>query len=89
MGLCAVVVGRSNLVGKPMAQLLLAENCTVTVAHSKTRDLADTVRRADVVVAAVGRAGLVRGNWIKPGAVVVDVGMNRVPAPERGPGKLA
>jgi methylenetetrahydrofolate dehydrogenase (NADP+) / methenyltetrahydrofolate cyclohydrolase len=83
----AVVVGRSNLVGRPMAQLLIGENCTVTVAHSKTRDLAGTVRRADIVVAAVGRPELVRGDWIKPGAVVIDVGMNRIPAPEKGPGK--
>ena len=83
----AVVIGRSNLVGKPMAQLLLNENCTVTMAHSKTRDLAATVRRADIVVAAVGHAELVRGDWIKPGAIVIDVGMNRIPAPERGPGK--
>ena len=86
-GLDAVVVGRSNLVGKPMAQLLLERNCTVTVAHSRTRDLAGTVRRADIVVAAVGKAELVRGGWIKPGATVIDVGMNRIPAPERGPGK--
>jgi len=86
-GLNAVVVGRSNLVGKPMAQLLLAENCTVTVAHSRTRDLAATVRGGDIVVAAVGRAELIRGEWIKPGAVIIDVGMNRIPAPERGEGK--
>ncbi len=86
-GKTAVVVGRSNLVGKPMAQLLLAENCTVTVAHSRTRDLAATVRGADIVVAAVGRPELVRGSWIKPGATVIDVGMNRIPAPERGEGK--
>ena len=78
-GLEAVVIGRSNIVGKPLAQLLLAENATVTIAHSKTRDLADEVRRADIVVAAVGRAELVRGDWIKPGAVVLDVGMNRKP----------
>ena len=77
-GLEAVVVGRSNIVGKPMAQLLLRENCTVTVAHSRTRDLAAVVRRADILVAAVGRAGLVRGEWLKPGATVIDVGMNRV-----------
>ena len=76
-GLEAVVIGRSNIVGKPMAQLLLAESCTVTIAHSKTRDLAAVVRRADIVVAAVGRAGMVRGDWIKPGAVVIDVGINR------------
>jgi methylenetetrahydrofolate dehydrogenase (NADP+)/methenyltetrahydrofolate cyclohydrolase len=86
-GLNAVVVGRSNLVGKPVAQLLLNENCTVTVAHSRTRDLPGTVRAGDIVVAAVGRAEMVRGDWIKPGAVVIDVGMNRVAAPERGEGK--
>jgi methylenetetrahydrofolate dehydrogenase (NADP+)/methenyltetrahydrofolate cyclohydrolase len=79
-GLDAVVVGRSNIVGKPMAQLLLRESCTVTIAHSRTRDLAGAVRRADVVVAAVGKAELVRGDWIKPGATVIDVGMNRIPA---------
>ncbi len=79
-GLDAVVVGRSNIVGKPMAQLLLAENCTVTIAHSRTRDLAAAVARADVVVAAVGRAQMVRGAWIKPGAIVIDVGINRVAA---------
>ena len=86
-GKTAVVVGRSNLVGKPVAQLLLNENCTVTIAHSRTRDLAAVVRGADIVVAAVGRPELVRGDWIKPGAVVIDVGMNRIPAPERGEGK--
>ncbi len=86
-GKTAVVVGRSNLVGKPMAQLLLAENCTVTMAHSRTRDLEAVVRGADIVVAAVGRPELVRGSWIKPGAAVIDVGMNRIPAPERGEGK--
>jgi len=79
-GLDAVVVGRSNIVGKPMAQLLLRESCTVTIAHSRTRDLAGAVRRADIVVAAVGKAELVRGDWIKPGATVIDVGMNRIPA---------
>jgi methylenetetrahydrofolate dehydrogenase (NADP+)/methenyltetrahydrofolate cyclohydrolase len=77
-GLAAVVVGRSNIVGKPMAQLLLRENCTVTIAHSRTRDLAETVRRADIVVVAVGRAELVKGGWLKPGAIVIDVGMNRI-----------
>ena len=77
-GLDAVVIGRSNIVGKPMAQLLLAESCTVTIAHSRTRDLAGIVRRADIVVAAVGRPGMVRGDWIKPGACVIDVGINRV-----------
>jgi methylenetetrahydrofolate dehydrogenase (NADP+) / methenyltetrahydrofolate cyclohydrolase len=79
-GLEAVVIGRSNIVGKPLAQLLLNENCTVTVAHSRTRDLPSVVRRADLVVAAVGRAEMVRGGWIKPGATVVDVGIQRVPA---------
>ena len=79
-GLEAVVVGRSNIVGKPMAQLLLAEHCTVTIAHSRTRDLAAVVARADVVVAAVGRPEMVKGAWIKPGAIVIDVGINRVPA---------
>jgi methylenetetrahydrofolate dehydrogenase (NADP+)/methenyltetrahydrofolate cyclohydrolase len=86
-GLNAVIVGRSNLVGKPMAQLLLRENCTVTVAHSKTKDLADVVRRADIVVAAVGRPQMIKGDWIKPGATVIDVGINRIPAPERGEGR--
>ena len=83
----AVIVGRSNLVGKPMMQLLLRDNCTVTVAHSRTRDLAEVVRRADIVVAAVGRPQMIKGDWIKPGAVVIDVGINRVPAPEKGEGK--
>ncbi|HZG47214.1 MAG TPA: bifunctional methylenetetrahydrofolate dehydrogenase/methenyltetrahydrofolate cyclohydrolase FolD [Allosphingosinicella sp.] len=78
-GLDALVIGRSNIVGKPMAQLLLAESCTVTIAHSRTRDLPDLVRRADIVVAAVGRAEMVRGEWLKPGATVIDVGINRVP----------
>jgi len=86
-GLEAVVIGRSNIVGKPMAQLLLGENCTVTIAHSRTRDLASVVRRADIVVAAVGRPQMVPGAWIKPGATVIDVGVNRVDAPEKGPGK--
>jgi methylenetetrahydrofolate dehydrogenase (NADP+)/methenyltetrahydrofolate cyclohydrolase len=75
----AVILGRSNIVGKPMAQLLLGANATVTIAHSKTRDLPAVCRRADVLVAAVGRAQMVRGDWVKPGAVVIDVGMNRVP----------
>lgn len=83
----ALVLGRSNIVGKPMAALLLAESCTVTIAHSRTRDLADECRRADILVAAVGRAQMVRGDWIKPGAVVIDVGINRIEAPERGEGK--
>jgi methylenetetrahydrofolate dehydrogenase (NADP+)/methenyltetrahydrofolate cyclohydrolase len=74
----AVIVGRSNIVGKPLAQLLLGENCTVTVAHSRTRDLASVCRRADILVAAVGRAEMIRGDWIKPGACVIDVGINRV-----------
>ncbi|WP_372835706.1 bifunctional methylenetetrahydrofolate dehydrogenase/methenyltetrahydrofolate cyclohydrolase FolD [Puniceibacterium confluentis] len=86
-GLNAVVLGRSNIVGKPMAQLLLNESCTVTIAHSRTRDLADVVRRADIVVAAVGRPQMVPGDWIKPGATVIDVGINRIDAPENGPGK--
>ena len=77
-GLEAVVVGRSNIVGKPMAQLLLREHATVTVAHSRTRDLSAVVRRADIVVAAVGRPGLIKGDWLKPGATVIDVGINRV-----------
>ena len=84
----AVVIGRSNIVGKPMAQLLLAANCTVTIAHSRTRDLADVVRRADIVVAAVGRPEMVRGDWIKPGAVVIDVGINRVAGAEPGKTRL-
>jgi methylenetetrahydrofolate dehydrogenase (NADP+)/methenyltetrahydrofolate cyclohydrolase len=85
-GLDAVVVGRSNIVGKPMAALLLAADCTVTVAHSRTRDLAAVCRRADILVAAVGRAEMVRGDWIKPGACVIDVGINRVPG--AAPGKM-
>ena len=87
-GLDAVVVGRSNIVGKPMAQLLLGDSCTVTIAHSRTKDLPNVVRRADIVVAAVGRPEMVPGDWIKPGAVVVDVGINRIAAPERGEGKV-
>ena len=86
-GLHAVIVGRSNLVGKPMAQLLLRENCTVTIAHSRTRDLPGIVRQADIVVAAVGRPRMIQGDWIKPGATVIDVGVNRIPAPEKGEGK--
>jgi len=74
----AIVVGRSNIVGKPMAALLLKENCTVTIAHSRTKDLAAECRRADIVIAAVGRAKMVKGDWIKPGAVVIDVGINRI-----------
>jgi methylenetetrahydrofolate dehydrogenase (NADP+)/methenyltetrahydrofolate cyclohydrolase len=82
----AVVIGRSNIVGKPMAQLLLAENCTVTIAHSRTADLADVVRRADIVVAAVGRAEMIKGDWLKDGAIVIDVGINRL-APDGGEAK--
>jgi len=83
----AIVVGRSNIVGKPMAQLLLDANCTVTIAHSRTLDLPGECKRADIVVAAVGRAEMVKGDWIKPGACVIDVGINRIPAPEKGEGK--
>lgn len=79
-GLDAVVIGRSNIVGKPMAQLLLQESCTVTIAHSRTRNLPEVVRRADIVVAAVGRPEMVKGDWLKPGATVIDVGINRLPA---------
>ena len=77
-GMDVVVIGRSNIVGKPMAQLLLGDSCTVTIAHSRTKDLADVVRRADIVVAAVGRPEMVPGDWIKPGATVIDVGINRI-----------
>ena len=87
-GLEAVVIGRSNIVGKPMAQLLLAESCTVTIAHSRTRDLPGVVRRADIVVAAVGRPEMVKGDWLKPGAVVIDVGINRIAAAEAGKTRL-
>jgi methylenetetrahydrofolate dehydrogenase (NADP+)/methenyltetrahydrofolate cyclohydrolase len=87
-GMEAVVIGRSNIVGKPVAQLLLAEDCTVTVAHSRTRDLGSVVRRADLVVAAVGRPEMVRGDWIKPGAIVIDVGINRVETEGGGKGRL-
>lgn len=83
-GLDAVVIGRSILVGKPMAQLLLGESCTVTVAHSRTRNLPEVVKRADIVVAAVGRPEMVKAEWIKPGATVIDVGINRVPPKEEG-----
>ena len=86
-GRTAVVIGRSTIVGRPMANLLIGESCTVTVAHSKTRDLSAVVRGAEIVVAAVGRAEMVRGDWIRPGATVIDVGMNRIAAPEKGPGK--
>jgi methylenetetrahydrofolate dehydrogenase (NADP+)/methenyltetrahydrofolate cyclohydrolase len=87
-GMNAVVIGRSNIVGKPMAMLLVGESATVTIAHSKTRDLAEVVRRADIVVAAVGRPEMIRGDWIKPGATVIDVGINRVPAVEEGKTRL-
>jgi methylenetetrahydrofolate dehydrogenase (NADP+)/methenyltetrahydrofolate cyclohydrolase len=85
-GMEAVVIGRSNLFGKPMAQLLLRENCTVTIAHSRTKDLAEVCRRADILVAAVGHAEMVEADWIKPGATVIDVGITRIPLPEK-PGK--
>jgi methylenetetrahydrofolate dehydrogenase (NADP+)/methenyltetrahydrofolate cyclohydrolase len=83
----AVVLGRSNIVGKPMAALLLREHCTVTIAHSRTHDLAEECRRADILVAAVGKAQMVKGDWIKPGATVIDVGINRIPTPD-GKGRL-
>lgn len=86
-GMNAVVIGRSNIVGKPMAQLLLGDSCTVTIAHSRTKDLPEVVRGADIVVAAVGRPEMVPGDWIKPGATVIDVGINRLDAPEKGEGK--
>jgi methylenetetrahydrofolate dehydrogenase (NADP+)/methenyltetrahydrofolate cyclohydrolase len=86
-GMDAVVIGRSNIVGKPMAQLLLGDSATVTIAHSRTKDLAEVVRRADIVVAAVGRPEMVPGDWIKEGATVIDVGINRIDAPEKGEGK--
>ena len=86
-GMHAVVIGRSNIVGKPVAQLLLKENCTVTIAHSRTRNIASVVKEADLVIAAVGVPEMVRGDWIKPGAIVIDVGINRVPG-ENGKSKL-
>ncbi len=86
-GLNAVVIGRSNLFGKPMAQLLLAANATVTIAHSRTKDLAAVCRNADILVAAVGRPEMVKADWVKPGATVIDVGINRIAAPEKGEGK--
>jgi methylenetetrahydrofolate dehydrogenase (NADP+)/methenyltetrahydrofolate cyclohydrolase len=82
-GLSAVIVGRSNIVGKPVAQLLLARNCTVTIAHSQTADLPALCRQADILIAAVGRPHMIKGDWIKPGAIVIDVGINRLP-PEPG-----
>ena len=87
-GLEAVIVGRSNIVGKPMAALLTGANCTVTNAHSRTRDLAAVCRRADILVAAVGRPEMIRGDWVKPGAAVIDVGINRVPTAEEGKTRL-
>lgn len=86
-GLNAVVIGRSNLFGKPMGLLLLAANATVTMAHSRTKDLASVCRNADILVAAVGRPQMVKADWVKPGATVIDVGINRVPAPDKGDGK--
>ena len=86
-GMEAVVIGRSNIVGKPMAQLLLGESCTVTIAHSRTRDLPALCRTADILIAAVGRPEMIRGDWIKPGATVIDVGINRITKPD-GKGKL-
>ncbi|MEO0606882.1 MAG: bifunctional methylenetetrahydrofolate dehydrogenase/methenyltetrahydrofolate cyclohydrolase FolD [Pseudomonadota bacterium] len=86
-GLNVIVLGRSILVGKPAALLFLAEHCTVTIAHSRTKDLADLCRTADILVPAVGRPQMVKGDWVKPGACLIDVGINRIPAPERGAGK--
>lgn len=86
-GLNAVVIGRSNLFGKPMGQLLLNANATVTMAHSRTKDLAGICKTADILVAAAGRAAMVKGDWVKSGATVIDVGINRIPAPEKGEGK--
>ncbi|MEM7506417.1 MAG: bifunctional methylenetetrahydrofolate dehydrogenase/methenyltetrahydrofolate cyclohydrolase FolD [Pseudomonadota bacterium] len=86
-GLNAVVIGRSNIVGKPMVNLLLRDSCTVTIAHSRTKEIEAVCRQADIVVAAVGRAEMVTGDWIKPGATVIDVGINRIDAPEKGEGK--
>ncbi|MEM7544753.1 MAG: bifunctional methylenetetrahydrofolate dehydrogenase/methenyltetrahydrofolate cyclohydrolase FolD [Pseudomonadota bacterium] len=87
-GMNAVVLGRSNIVGKPMANLLLRDSCTVTIAHSRTKDLEAVCAAADILVAAVGRPGMVKGDWVKPGATVIDVGINRIPAPERGEGRM-
>ena len=86
--LLALIVGRSNIVGKPMVQLLLGEQCTVTIAHSRTRDLPGRCRQADVLVAAVGRPQMIRGDWIKPGAIVIDVGINRLPPDANGKSRL-
>jgi methylenetetrahydrofolate dehydrogenase (NADP+)/methenyltetrahydrofolate cyclohydrolase len=87
-GLNAVIIGRSNIVGKPMASLLLAANATVTICHSRTRDLAEVARRGDILVAAVGRPEMVKGDWIKPGAIVIDVGINRIPVTVDGEEKF-
>lgn len=87
-GLNAVVVGRSNIVGKPMANLLLRDSCTVTIAHSRTKNIEEVCKAADIVVAAVGRPEMITGDWIGKGATVIDVGINRIPAPERGEGKM-
>ncbi len=87
-GLNAIVVGRSNIVGKPVANLLLAANATVTIAHSRTKNLQELVKQADIVIAAVGRPKMLKGSWIKSGACVIDVGVNRIPAPEKGEGKM-
>lgn len=87
-GMNAVVVGRSNIVGKPMANLLLKDSCTVTIAHSRTRNIEALCRAADIVVAAIGRPEMITGDWIGAGATVIDVGINRVPAPEKGEGKM-
>jgi methylenetetrahydrofolate dehydrogenase (NADP+)/methenyltetrahydrofolate cyclohydrolase len=87
-GLKAVIVGRSNIVGKPMAQLLLSANCTVTITHSRTADLPAICQSADILIAAVGRPQMIKGDWIKPGATVIDVGINRVPAAEEGKMRL-
>jgi len=87
-GLNAVVVGRSNIVGKPMAALLLKDSCTVTIAHSRTKNIEALCQQADILVAAVGRPEMITGDWVKPGATVIDVGINRIAAPERGEGKM-
>jgi methylenetetrahydrofolate dehydrogenase (NADP+) / methenyltetrahydrofolate cyclohydrolase len=88
VGLEALIVGRSNIVGKPMVQLLLGEQCTVTIAHSRTRDLPGRCRQADILVAAIGRPQMIRGDWVKPGAIVIDVGINRLPAEAGGKSRL-
>ncbi|HEV7985044.1 MAG TPA: bifunctional methylenetetrahydrofolate dehydrogenase/methenyltetrahydrofolate cyclohydrolase FolD [Steroidobacteraceae bacterium] len=88
VGLEALIVGRSNIVGKPMVQLLLGEQCTVTIAHSKTRDLPGRCRQAEILVAAIGRPQMIRGDWVKPGAIVIDVGINRLPADAGGKSRL-